>query len=208
MAGFAGIAAVGKSLERFLNAGFEEEQQDADPQRWLVPNKKTKAVLVRTSDFEESVVGTNIGSPALSIFLYRVDFNKMMRAAWSAVGSQDGFAHLPLDLHFLLTPWADNAEFEHRILGKAMQCLETTPMLSGPLLYPSPFVNWAPNESLQIVLEEVSTEALMRTFDSLPTDYRLSVPYIARIARLDGRQPSIEPPVTTAITGLEPSVPS
>jgi hypothetical protein len=208
VAGFASIAAVGKSVERLLNAGFDEEQQDADQQRWLVPNKKTKAVLVRTADFEESAVGTSIGSPALSIFLYRVDFNKMMRAAWSAVGSQDGLSHLPLDLHFLITPWADNAEFEHRILGKAMQCLETSPMLSGPLLYPSPFTNWAPNESIQIVLEEVSTEALMRTFDSLPTDYRLSVPYLARITRIDGRQPSLAPPVTTAITGLVPSAAS
>jgi hypothetical protein len=208
MAGFAGIAAVGKSIERLLNAAFEEEQQDANPQRWLVPNKKTKAVLVRTADFEENAVGTSIGSPALSIFLYRIDFNKMMRAAWSAVGSQNGVAHLPLDLHFLLTAWADNAEFEHRILGKALQCLETTPILSGPLLYPSLFTSWAPNESIQIVLEEISTEALMRTFDSLPTDYRLSVPYIARITRLDSRQASLDPPVVTAITGLTPSVTS
>lgn len=205
MAGFAGIAAVGKSIERLLNAAFEEEQQEVNQQRWLVPNKKTKAVLVRTADFEENAIGTSIGSPALSIFLYRVDFNKMMRAAWSAVGSQNGLAHLPLDLHFLVTAWADNAEFEHRILGKAMQCLETTPILSGPLLYPSLFTNWAPNESIQIVLEEISTEALMRTFDSLPTDYRLSVPYIARITRLDSRQASLDPPVTTAITGLIPS---
>lgn len=205
MAGFAGIAAVGKSLERLLNAAFEEEQQDMNQQRWLVPNKKTKAVLVRTADFEENAIGTSIGPPALSIFLYRVDFNKTMRAAWSAVGSQDGLAHLPLDLHFLLTPWADNAEFEHRILGKAMQCLETTPILSGPLLYPSLFTNWAPNESIQVILEEISTEALMRTFDSLPTDYRLSVPYIARITRLDSRHASVDPPVTTAITGLIPS---
>jgi hypothetical protein len=205
MAGFAGIAAVGKSIERLLNAAFEEEQQEVNQQRWLVPNKKTKAVLVRTADFEENAIGTSIGSPALSIFLYRVDFNKMMRAAWSAVGSQNGLAHLPLDLHFLVTAWADNAEFEHRILGKAMQCLETTPILSGPLLYPSLFTNWAPNESIQIVLEEISTEALMRTFDSLPTDYRLSVPYIARITRLDSRQASLDPPVMIAITGLIPS---
>lgn len=206
MAGFAGMAAVGKSIERLLNAAFEEEQQDANPQRWLVPNKKTKAVLVRTADFEADTIGTSIGSPALSIFLYRIDFNKMMRAAWSAVGSQDGLGHLPLDLHFLITAWADNAEFEYRILGKAMQCLETTPILSGPLLFPSLFTNWTPNESIQIVLEEISTEALMRTFDSLPTDYRLSIPYIARITRLDSRQASLDPLVTTAITGLVPSV--
>jgi hypothetical protein len=127
-----------------------------------------------------------------------------MRAAWSAVSSLDGRAHLPVDLHFLLTPWAENAEFEYRILGKAMQCLETTPLLAGPLLHPSS--DWAPNESLQLVLEDIPTEAVMRTFDSLPTDFRLSVPYLARIVRLDGRQSRPAPPVATLVTGAVPEV--
>jgi hypothetical protein len=196
VAGFAGIAAAGKSIERMLNACFDEEEP--------VPNQQTRAVLVRTIDFDETLVATNIGSPALSIFLYRVDFNKTMRAAWSAVGSVDGNSHLAVDLHFLLTPWADNAEFEHRILGRAMQCLETTPVLSGPLLHPS--TEWAPNETLQILTEDVTTEAVMRTFDSLPTDYRLSVPYIARIVRIDGRVATPAPPVATAIAGSVPTV--
>jgi hypothetical protein len=52
----------------------------------------------------------------------------------------------------------------------------------------------------------VSTEALMRTFDSLPTDYRLSVPYIARVLRLDSRTPQPDVPVTTLVKGLVPSV--
>ena len=199
MAGFAGIAATGKSIERLLNACFAEEEQDSDSSRWLIPNKKTKAVLVRTTDFEDAQRAANIGSPALSIFLYRIDFNKIMRAAWSAVGSQDSRAHLAVDLHFLLTAWADNAEFEHRILGKAMQGMETRPVLSGPLLHP--LADWATNEAVQLVLEDISTEAVMRTFDSLPTDYRLSVPYIARIVRIDGRQSAPEVPVTSVITG-------
>lgn len=191
MAGFAGIAAASKSIERLLNACFAEDEP--------VPGKRTRAVLARTGDFEESNRASGIGSPAVSIFLYRVDFNKTMRAAWSAVGSQDGRSHLAVDLHFLLTPWAENAEFEHRILGKVLQCIETKPVLSGPLLHPS--TDWAPNESLQLVAEDVSTEAIMRTFDSLPTDYRLSVPYIARLVRIDGPSASIDVPVTTAITG-------
>lgn len=196
MAGFAGIAAAGKSIERMLNACFDEEEP--------IENQQTHAVLVRTVDFGETLAATNIGSPALSIFLYRVDFNKTMRAAWSAVGSVDGNSHLAVDLHFLLTPWADNAEFEHRILGKVMQCLETNPVLSGPLLHPS--TGWAANETLQILTEDISTEAVMRVFDSLPTDYRLSVPYIARIVRIDGRVASPDLPVTTAITGSVPTV--
>jgi uncharacterized protein DUF4255 len=196
MADFAAIAAALRSIERLLNAAFQDEQP--------VPNQKTHAVLARTTDFTETLLSANIGSPALSIFLYRVDFNKTMRAAWSAVGFQDGLGHLALDLHLILTAWADNAEFEYRIIGKAMQCLETTPILAGPLLDLS--TRWMPNESVQVVLEEVSTEAIMRTFDSLPTDYRLSIPYIARIVRVDSRIPVETPPVTTLVTGLTTEV--
>jgi hypothetical protein len=194
MAGFAGIAGVGKSIERLLNAAFAEEQP--------IPGQRTQAVLVRTTDFEPGNVNANIGAPALSIFLYRVDFNKTMRAAWSAVGSQDGLGHLAVDLHLLLSAWADNAEFELRILGRAMQALETTPILNGPLL--DPITEWAPNESVQLVLEDISTEAVMRTFDSLPTDYRLSVPYIARIIRIDSRMATSDEIVTTLIVGAVP----
>jgi hypothetical protein len=196
MADYAVIAAAGRSIERMLNAAFEEEEP--------VDGSKTRAVLVRTSDFEPNAVATSIGSPALSIFFYRVDFNKTMRAAWSAIGSQEGRGRLAVDLHFLITPWADNSEFELRIIGKAMQCLETTPILSGPVLHPS--AAWSANESIQVVMEEITTEAVMRTFDSLPTDYRLSVPYLARIARIDSRQSQPDTPVTTLVTGAKPGV--
>lgn len=195
MSGYAGIAAVGKSIERLLNLAFTERQP--------VATKITRAVLIKTDDMKPAQVQQAIGPYALSIFLYRVDFNKAMRAAWSAVGSGDGKGHLALDLHFLLTAWADNAEHEHLILGRAMQVLEYTPTLSGPLLY-APALPYADepqaasSEAVQILLEEISTEALMRVFDSLPTDYRLSVPYVARVVRIDTREARITPPVIDA----------
>jgi hypothetical protein len=194
MATYAGIAAAGKSIERFLNRAFDDEQP--------VAGKNTKAVLVRTSDFNTVAGGTQIGSPALSIYFYRVEFNKTMRAAWSAVASKDGRPRLPLDIHFLISAWADNAEHELRVLGRAMEALEQTPILTGPLLQSS--ADWATNEGLQIVLEEVTMEAVQRTFDSLPTDYRLSVPYLARVVRLESRDPRPDVPVTTLVTGVRP----
>ena len=194
MANFAAIAAAGKSLERYLNRVFEDGQP--------IEGKKTKAVLVRTADFDPAAVGGKIGSPALSIYVYRVDFNKTMRAAWSTVASQDGRARLPLDVHFLISAWAENAEHELLILGRAMDGLEANPILTGPLL--QSFAEWAPNEGLQVVLEEVSMEAVQRTFDSLPTDYRLSVPYLARVVRIDSRQARPTIPVTTLVTGKAP----
>jgi hypothetical protein len=196
LAGFPAIAAAGKSIERILNEAFADVQP--------ISGKTSRAVLVRTTDFEEANVPTAIGSPALSIYLYRADFNKTMRASWSAVGNQDGLGHLVLDLHFLLTAWADNAEFEHRIIGRTMQVLETKPVLSGPLLDSSG--SWAPTETVSLVLEEISTEAVMRTFDSLPTDYRLSIPYIARMVRIDSLKAAPELPVTTVISGVAGSL--
>jgi hypothetical protein len=134
-----------------------------------------------------------------------VDVDRTMRAAWSAVGAEDGRSHLPLDLHYLLTPWATNADHEHRILGSAMRCLEDVPIVHGPMLDASADVDWGPTEALQIVAEEMSTEAVMRTFDSLDTDYRLSVPYVVRVVRIDGLDDDPDAPVVTAYTGLSPS---
>ena len=196
MANLNSIAAAGRSLERMLNQAFAEPPVP-------VPNRTTRAFLIRTEDFDQTSTASIIARPALSIFLYRVDFNKTMRAAWSGVTYHDGRPHLPLDLHFLITPWAGNAEDEHAILGRAMQCLDTTPILSGPLLHSSG--EWAPNEAVNLVMDEISTEAVMRTFDSLPTDYRISVPYIARVIRLDARRATPTPPVTTLITGKVPT---
>jgi len=195
MAGFAAIAATGRSIERYLSTCFTELQP--------VDGSLTRVVLTTTGDLDTEGVDSPIAPLALSIFLYRVDFNKTMRAAWSGVGTYDGRGRLPLDLHYLLTAWADNAEYEHLILGRAMQCLETTPVLSGPLLLSSG--GWAANESVQLALEDIPTEALMRTFDSLPVKYRLSVPYVARVVRIDGLVARPDVPVIEMVTGLVPA---
>lgn len=194
MGAHTSLAAVGRSLERLLSAAF------AEPGFGVTG---TRAVLARTEDFASANLTTAIPPPALSVFLYRVDFNKTMRAAWSAVGYHDGRSHLPLDLHFLLTPWADNAEDEHTILGKTLEVLERHPTLNGPLLHP--LGQWQPHEAVQVVLEDVPTEAVMRTFDSLPTDYKLSVPYIARVVRLEGARARPASDVLEVVAGLAPS---
>ncbi|MDX1997410.1 MAG: DUF4255 domain-containing protein [Thermoanaerobaculia bacterium] len=197
MADFLSLAATARSLEKLLNHAFDVDE----PLGALAP---TKAVLVRTEDFDAAGAVGLITAPALSLFVYRVDFNRTMRAAWSGVGAQEGRAHLPLDLYFLLTPWAENADFELRILGKAMECLDATPILSGPLL--DPLGNWAPGEAVQICLADLTTEDLMRTFDSLPADYKLSVLYVARVITLSERAATPDPNVLTLAKGAKPGV--
>jgi hypothetical protein len=197
MAGFECLAATGTSIVRLLNSCFEEVNPIAGS------TTRPRVVLIRTEDLESvGQEGSVLRAPALSVFIYRVGFNQATRAGWSAVGSQEGRAHLPLDVHFLITAWAGNAEHELLILGRAMQCLESTPSLAGPLLEPGAAT--APNESIQIVMEEVSTEAVMRTFDSLPHDYKLTVPYVARVVRMDSLRATPPLEVRTRIVGITP----
>jgi hypothetical protein len=194
VANFSSIAAAGRSIERLLTAGFAEPPVP-------VATRTTRAFLIRTEDFDQA--SSIIVRPALSIFLYRVDFSKTMRAAWAQVTAHDGRPHLPLDLHFLLTPWGENAEAESAILGRALQILDSKPILNGPLLHEGG--GWAPNEAVHLLMDEMSTEAVMRMFDSLPSDYRISVPYIARMIRLDGRVAAPSPDVMTLIKGVAPA---
>ncbi len=192
---YQAIGAVGKSIERFLNAAFAAEEP-------VGAGTPTTAALVQTDEFPISGALNALTLPALTIFLYRIEPNRATRASWSAAGAGDGFSHLALDLHYLLTPWADNAEHEHFVLGRTMQAIESFPSLSGPLLYPT--ADWGPNDSVQVVLADITTEEVMRTFDSLPVDFRISVPYVARVVRVDGRSHPQAPPVDTVYTGLTP----
>ena len=186
MADFSAIAAVGSSLEKYLRLCFDELQPISD-------DKKTKVFLGRTEDLNKET-STEIAAPCLALYLYRVDFNKTLRASWSARGAVSGESHLPVDLHFLFIPWAENAVYEQRIIGRVLQCMEDMPILSGPLL--DPMTNWGAHEAIQVYLEELSTEDLMRTFDSLPLDYRLCIPYAARVMVIDGKRAQASAPST------------
>ncbi|SFO74600.1 Protein of unknown function [Geodermatophilus dictyosporus] len=193
MADFGGVAAVGKSIEAVLRAGFAAVQP--------IDGTLTTAQLIGTDDLRPPA--PRITRPALSVLLYRVDFNKTLRAAWAAAGSTDGSAHLPLDLHYLLTAWGENPEAEHRIIGRALQVLESLGGFSGPLLQPGG--RWSTTESVQLYLEDMPTEDLMRTFDSLQCEFRLSIPYIARVVVIS--TPGTTPdPVLTSVRGARTGV--
>jgi hypothetical protein len=196
MANAHSIASAALSVQRLLDVCFSEHQP--------VDDSTAKAVLVTTDDWDTDASTGRLPDTGITIFPYRLDLNRVMRPAWSAVGSLDGRGHLPLDMHFLITPWATLPEDELRLLGAAMQCLEATPILSGPLLEASG--GWEPGDAVQVVLGDITTEEIMRTFDSLPHDYKLSVPYIARVIRIDtAAQPLTD--VMKAVARVSPAIP-
>jgi len=195
MVDFTGIAAVGSSLTRFLTQAF-----NAHPPIGVGP---TGVVLARTEDLDVED-GPLINPPMLSLFLYRVEANSARRPGSAALGGYRGRAQLPLDLHFLMIPWGDNADQEYRILGRTLQVLEDAPILTGPRL--DPVTDWAAGDRIQVCLADLSTEDLMRVFDSLPIDYKLCVPYVARVVLVDGHVEAPDPDVATAEARTAPEV--
>jgi hypothetical protein len=122
----------------------------------------------------------------VSLFLYRILPNSTLRSPVKRFA--DGSSRTPqllLDLHFFLTAWAPRASLQHAIISWAMRTLEDRPILPGALLNGvSPGV-FDEDETVEITLGQITNEELMRIWDDLSVEYQLSVPYIARVLRID-----------------------
>lgn len=189
---FQALGAVGLSIKAMIEAGFSARQPIAGGQL-------TKVVVVRTNDLDLEG-DTEIVLPAVSLLLYRVQISPSL-AAPSAAGALDGGrTYLPLELHYLVTAWADNAEHEHLILGRVAQLLHAAPVLDGLMLHPSG--GWAAQDQLELIFEDLPLADVMRTFDALDVDYRLSLPYLARVVVMTDPNELDWPEVALATIGI------
>lgn len=118
----------------------------------------------------------------MRLLLYRVTMNEHARQAPGRLGRTDSGA-LSLDLHYLLSAWFPNAEDEHVAFAWTLRQLHLHPVLDASSLTPA--AGWAPDEIIQLVPAELSTEDLMRIWDAVVPSYRLSASFVARVVRLD-----------------------
>jgi len=129
------------------------------------------------------------------LYLYRVEVDETRRNVDLPRLSANAprRAALGLELHYLLVVWGNqNAEGEQIMLARCMDILDRHALLSGSLL--SPAYPWEREDALRISLAHLSTEDMLRLWDSLEPPYQLSVPYVLRTARLAARdlpEPSI-----------------
>jgi hypothetical protein len=93
-------------------------------------------------------------------------------------------------MHFLIAAWDTVVESELEWLGLAVQVLESEPILTGPVLDTSG--GWEPGDAVHVVADDLALDSMSEAFQALTTQYRLSLPYVARVIRIQGR------PVQTA----------
>jgi hypothetical protein len=127
-----------------------------------------------------------------SLYLWRVTPSSTQRSL-PPRRQADGRAFrppLPVDLHFLLTPWAKDAEQQHRMLGWAMRQLEDVVVLpAGILNHKSQLDTFGPSETVEIFCDALALGDFLNLWDKLKATLQVSVTYQARNVFIDSQQP-------------------
>jgi hypothetical protein len=114
----------------------------------------------------------NTDRPTITVFLYRVAVNSEMRNSPRRILGDGRVTRplLPLELYYMITPWARETRDEFRIIGRILQVLYDR--------------------------AEIGPADLQGTSWSHP--YRLSLTYIARVVGIEPEVREVVPVVTSA----------
>jgi Pvc16 N-terminal domain len=175
MAGSGAVLSVGNSLVAYLTAVNELAR---------AAKENVQASFQLVSSAEIADVATPEAGATITFWLYRLGVDPFLRNRPATPRSGAGPVFpLGLDLHYLVTAWAANAAREHEALEWVMRALYQHPILDRSVL--APIDVWRADEAVHLVATELSTEDMMRIWDAIRPEYRLSVTWCARVVRLD-----------------------
>jgi hypothetical protein len=175
MANYLAIAAVAKTLMRLVEEQCPRDEFTSTPQ----------FQLYQTHDF-----GTNLVSEGFSLMLWRVTINSA-RSRAPRVGP-DGVLRrpsLPVDLHFMLTPWAGEAERQLRLMGWAMRFVEDNACIPANELNHSltrrERVVFQPDEAVELFCDPPGLPDYLGLWDKYRSRWQTSVNYVARMVMIE-----------------------
>lgn len=125
--------------------------------------------------------------PGFSLMLYRVGINTNQRNLPPRRDKNGRRVRpsLPLDLHYLLTPWAPKADKQHLMLGWVMRFLEDRPVLPSGIIN-SYFANTLRDEeAIEFVCDPLPLTDHFNLWEKLKPAMQSSVTYVARMVLLD-----------------------
>lgn len=188
MANLFGIHSVGDSLMTYLRNAYPAE---------LRTEHDCTFSVVSSGELENFTAG----SPTVTLYLYRVNVDEHQRnRPLQRQNGRQQYAALAVDLHFLLTIWAESPVTEHTVCAWVLQQLHLHPVMDLSSLTTDG--GWGPHETVQIIPEELSNEDLMRIWDALSPGYRLSLSYIARSVVIDSDETAEGRPVIATRYGF------
>jgi Pvc16 N-terminal domain len=187
MANIAAIRSVGTSLAAFLNRSYSAATFPAS----VTKPHCTFSVVSSGRIQEEDDPGDSEAN--VLIFLYHVSIDPHLRNSGRVAQPEMLSPPLSVALHYLFTFWSNSAESEHLVLAWTMLELQRISLLDATIL--SGEAGWSAEDMVQLIPEELSNEDMMRIWDTLRPDYRLSLGYVARVVRIEGEEEPEHPAV-------------
>jgi hypothetical protein len=135
--------------------------------------------------------------PHITIFLYRIAVNSELRNRPRRVLPDGSTTRplIPLELFYMITPWARSTSDEYRIIGRIIQCMYDNSELGASQFQGTA---WEPGDSAQIILESLPIDDHYRIWDASSLPYRLSITYAVRVIGIEPGEAVNYPPVTEA----------
>ncbi len=196
MATFHAIAATSRAILRIL--------EDACP-RSVFPSAQF--------DFLPLDENAKPISEGITLHLYRIAANTSRRN--SATRPQaDGKKYRPmlnLDLFYLVTAWASNADMQQRLMGWAMRALEDVSILTPGLLnaFGPETETFHTDEGVELVLDSFTLTDLGVIWDYVRPKPGLSVSYVARMVPIESQVGTlVAPEVQTRVLKMTKAPPS
>jgi len=189
MANYSAIYGLLTALENYLKRCLEDASDDSRLENASI-------VVLSSSDLKNDPGGNSVG-----IYLHRISIDPHGRGRYLPPSTVTGTPkpELPVNLHLMIIGWASSAEKEVDMLAWAMQKIGGGLELDSASLVERDS-SWGENNVVQIIPEDMTTEDLLRLWETLPRSYMLSTPYIVKTARLEAQDWSeIHPRVGSVI---------
>ena len=174
MANYRAIAATGAAIAGLIRDRYPREEFGTGLQ----------VVLYQTRDFDSPME-----QDGFSVYLFRVAVNGTVRnrPPRRAPDGRRFRASLPLDLYFMITPWAQDVERQLRMLGWVMRTMEDVGVLSAGHLnhYLQETDTFAPHEGLELICDPLSLNDYLTLWDRLRPRLPASATYTLRVVTLD-----------------------
>jgi hypothetical protein len=177
MANYRAIAATSTALAGLIRDHYPRDEFGTG----------LDVLLYQTRDFESPMLD------GFSVYLYRVAVNGSVRNL-TLRRTPDGRRFrpsLPLDLHYMITPWAQDIERQHRMLGWVMRMMEDTGVMSaGHLNHYLPETDtFAAHEGLEIICDPLALTDYLTLWDRLRPRLPASATYALRMVFIDSEVP-------------------
>lgn len=181
MATYQAIAATGKTILGVLKDARSAGQFEG-----------FSFELYHATDFQNPM------PEGIALYLYQVAPNTTRRNLSPRVDAEGHRFRpsLPVDIRYLLIPWAQKADTQQLLLTWSVRVLEDMSILPASVLnhYGEGDI-FRSDEAVELVWEPLALQELVNIWDAFKPNFQISVSYVVRMLEIDSTLPLTEAPL-------------